>query len=73
MHICLFDIDGTLILTDGAGQAAFDRTFKEDFNASSWNGKVEFSGRSDRAIVAEIFSIKYLLMSGSDQNLHVFL
>ena len=55
MHICFFDIDGTLILTDGAGQAAFERTFAEDFAVGCWHGTVGFSGRSDRAIVADLF------------------
>lgn len=56
MHICFFDIDGTLILTDGAGQEAFVQTFTDEFGVGRWNGKVEFSGRSDRAIVADLFS-----------------
>lgn len=56
MHICFFDIDGTLILTGGAGQAAFAEAFVEDFGIEKWNGRVRFSGRSDRAIVADLFA-----------------
>ena len=55
MHICFFDIDGTLILTGGAGQAAFELTFAEEFGVDRWTGDVAFSGRSDRAIVGDIF------------------
>ena len=51
MHICFLDIDGTLVSTGGAGQAAFVVTLDKDFgiqNASS--SGVSFAGRSDRAI-----------------------
>ena len=66
MHICFFDIDGTLILTGGAGQAAFERAFFEDFGIDQWNGQVRFSGRSDRAIVADLFAVHGI--ENSDAN-----
>jgi phosphoglycolate phosphatase len=55
MHICLLDIDGTLILTGGAGQTAFAQTLTEDFGIAEINTRVAFAGRSDRAIVADLF------------------
>jgi phosphoglycolate phosphatase-like HAD superfamily hydrolase len=55
MHICFLDIDGTLVLTGGAGQAAFARTLAEDFGIAQIDGRVQFAGRSDRAIAMDLF------------------
>jgi phosphoglycolate phosphatase-like HAD superfamily hydrolase len=55
MHICFLDIDGTLVLTGGAGQAAFARTLAEDFGIPEIDGQVAFAGRSDRAITMDLF------------------
>ena len=55
MHICLFDIDGTILLTGGAGMEAFRRTFAEEFGVDSISGDVSFAGRSDRAIATDLF------------------
>jgi len=55
MHICFLDIDGTLILTGGAGQAAFARTLADDFGITEINRRVQFAGRSDRAIAMDLF------------------
>lgn len=55
MHICLLDIDGTLILTGSAGHAAFAETLDHEFGIGEMNGDVQFAGRSDRAIVMDLF------------------
>jgi phosphoglycolate phosphatase len=55
MHICFLDIDGTLVLTGGAGQTAFGRTLTEDFGIETIDGSVPFAGRSDRAIAMDLF------------------
>lgn len=55
MHICLLDIDGTLILTGSAGHAAFAETLAHEFGIAEMNGDVQFAGRSDRAIVMDLF------------------
>ncbi len=55
MHICLLDIDGTLILTGSAGHAAFAETLAHEFGIAEMNGDVSFAGRSDRAIVIDLF------------------
>jgi phosphoglycolate phosphatase-like HAD superfamily hydrolase len=57
MHICFFDIDGTLVLTGGAGQTAFAQTLQHDFGINEVNRDVVFAGRSDRAIAMELFRI----------------
>ena len=56
MFVVLFDIDGTLVLTGGAGQAAFAGTFLEDFDVPYFPDDVMFAGRSDRAIAEDIMS-----------------
>jgi phosphoglycolate phosphatase-like HAD superfamily hydrolase len=55
MHICFLDIDGTLVLTGGAGQTAFARTLAEDFGIPAIDCTVQFAGRSDRAIAMDLF------------------
>jgi phosphoglycolate phosphatase-like HAD superfamily hydrolase len=57
MKAVLFDIDGTLILTGGAGQRAFAQTFAHDFGVPEISKKVYFSGRSDRAIALDLMSV----------------
>jgi phosphoglycolate phosphatase-like HAD superfamily hydrolase len=56
MHICFLDIDGTLLLTGGAGRSAFERTLVEDFGILDVDGQVTFAGRSDRAIAMDLFA-----------------
>jgi len=58
MHVCFLDIDGTLVSTGGAGQAAFVVTLDKDFgiqNATSTG--VSFAGRSDKAIAADLMRL----------------
>lgn len=55
MHICFLDIDGTLLLTGGAGQTAFSQTLAAEFGISAITSSVLFAGRSDRAIATDLF------------------
>jgi phosphoglycolate phosphatase len=55
MHICFLDIDGTLVLTGGAGQTAFAQTLAADFGIPEIDTRVAFAGRSDRAIAMDLF------------------
>jgi phosphoglycolate phosphatase-like HAD superfamily hydrolase len=55
MHICFLDIDGTLVLTGGAGHTAFARTLALDFGIEPNDHTVQFAGRSDRAIAMDLF------------------
>jgi phosphoglycolate phosphatase len=48
--ILLFDVDGTLVLTGGAGVQAMHRTFAELFGVENGLDGVEMAGRSDAAI-----------------------
>jgi phosphoglycolate phosphatase len=56
MIICLFDIDGTLLSSGGAGKAALEAALTEDF-AVPIRAKVPYSGRTDRAIIRELFHV----------------
>jgi phosphoglycolate phosphatase len=58
MHICFLDIDGTLVSTAGAGQAAFAVTLAKDFGITNvTTSGVAFAGRSDRAIALDLFAL----------------
>src|SRR6516162_8960405 len=57
MHVCLFDIDGTLIASGGAGKAALEAALAEEFGIPHIMDKLELSGRTDRAIIADLFRL----------------
>ncbi len=54
MHVFLFDIDGTLIVSGGAGRAAIESALCEEFRVEI-HGRVPYSGRTDRAIARDLF------------------
>ena len=54
-RLVLFDIDGTLIHTHGVGVKAFFDTLKSEFRVEDSPEKYSFAGRTDRALVQEIF------------------
>ncbi len=56
MITLLFDIDGTLISTGGAGKAAMQQSLLEEFGLDQVMADVEFAGRSDRGIVKDLFA-----------------
>jgi phosphoglycolate phosphatase-like HAD superfamily hydrolase len=55
MHICLFDIDGTLLSSGGAGKAAMEAALESAFAVPRNSGGVPYSGRTDRAITQDLF------------------
>lgn len=55
IHLVLFDIDGTLIRTGGAGVKAFEETFAEVFNLPEATRSLSFAGRTDTSLVRECF------------------
>ncbi len=57
MHVCLFDIDGTLILSGGAGKAALEAGLASEFGIAQVIDKLQLSGRTDRAIVTDLFRL----------------
>lgn len=56
MHLFLFDIDGTLIDTSGAGRAALELAVSEEFGVATPH-RVNLSGRTDRGIAREYFEV----------------
>ena len=56
IRLALFDIDGTLVRTGGAGVKAFARVFATEFNATDGFERLKFAGRTDFGIVREFFS-----------------
>jgi phosphoglycolate phosphatase-like HAD superfamily hydrolase len=52
-RLLLFDVDMTLLWSGGAGSAAMARAFHDLFGIEDGFRRVEFSGRTDRFILAE--------------------
>ena len=57
VRLVLFDIDGTLIHTGGAGVKAFARVFQTEFNAIDGFEGMKFAGRTDVSLVREFFRL----------------
>ena len=69
-RLILFDIDGTLISTDGAGVKAFGRVFDEIFGLPKATKHMTFAGRTDRRLVRDIFEANDIEPTG--QNFQKF-
>ena len=61
VRLVLFDIDGTLVRTSGAGVKAFARVFASEFNAVDGFERLKFSGRTDISLVREFFGFHNIL------------
>ncbi len=55
VRLVLWDIDGTLIHTDGAGIKAFGRTLAHQFKVSDRTDHVRFSGGTDKGLTRRFF------------------
>ncbi len=55
MKLLLFDIDGTLLLTNGAGTRAANRAFENIYGISEAMTKIDAAGKTDPIILKEIF------------------
>jgi phosphoglycolate phosphatase len=55
IRLVLFDIDGTLIESGGAGVQAFGKACAMEFKAPNGVERLHFAGRTDRSIVREFF------------------
>jgi phosphoglycolate phosphatase-like HAD superfamily hydrolase len=56
VRVALFDIDGTLIRTKGAGVRAFERTGENLFHIIDGVRHMHFAGRTDPSLVREFFT-----------------
>lgn len=54
--LVLFDVDGTLVLTGGAGVRAMNRAFEELYGVADAFAGVPMAGRTDQAIVLDAFA-----------------
>lgn len=52
--LLLFDIDGTMLLTGGAGKVAFEEAFEEIFEIPNAWGSLDPHGKTDPAIFDEV-------------------
>jgi len=57
IRLVLFDIDGTLVHTGGAGTKAFSLTFSHIFGLHHGAERMKFAGRTDVSLVREFFKI----------------
>ncbi len=71
MLFCLFDIDGTLITTGGAGRMALEMALAAEFNVADVDHRVDFAGRTDRAIVRDL--LRAHALEDSQENWQRFL
>jgi phosphoglycolate phosphatase len=53
-RLILFDIDGTLIRTGGAGVKAFGSVFTEVFGLENGTANIRFAGRTDTGLIREM-------------------
>lgn len=60
MRVLLFDIDGTLIRSGGAGKAAMERALQTAFAVTHIRDRVSYSGRTDPAITTELLTLHEL-------------
>jgi phosphoglycolate phosphatase len=57
MYVYLFDIDGTLLSSGGAGKAAMEKAVGAAFGVPDTVSNVPYSGRTDRAIARDLFAL----------------
>jgi phosphoglycolate phosphatase len=70
VRLVLFDIDGTLIRSGGAGVRAFERTFAEVFGLREATKKLKFAGRTDVSLVREGLTVHGL--EANEENFRRF-
>ncbi len=56
IRLVLFDIDGTLISSGGAGVSAFGEVARVTFRAPEGTRRLKFAGRTDVSLIREFFS-----------------
>lgn len=70
IRLVLFDIDGTLLHTGGAGVKAFRKVFATEFKATDGFEQLKFAGRTDYSLVREFFT--YHGIAASPENFQIF-
>src|SRR6266536_544660 len=70
VRLVLFDIDGTLIRTGGAGVKAFAKVFETEFQAVDGFERMKFGVRTDTGLVREFFG--YHNIAATPENFRRF-
>jgi phosphoglycolate phosphatase len=70
VRLVLFDIDGTLVRTGGAGVKAFAKTFASEFKVADGFERLKFAGRTDIGLVREFFGFHQI--EATPENLQRF-
>ena len=71
IRLVLFDIDGTLLRTGGAGLTAFNETGQRVFGIANGTAHMSFAGRTDTSLMREFFRSHDL--PASEENFRRFL
>lgn len=71
MHALLFDIDGTLLRSGGAGQAAMERALETVFGVTAPTEGFQAAGRTDFAITTDLLDFHGL--ENSEENRERFI
>jgi phosphoglycolate phosphatase-like HAD superfamily hydrolase len=66
MHVCFFDIDGTLISSGGAGKSALEAALAEEFGITGPIEKLPLGGRTDMAILGDLLRMYELAESAEN-------
>jgi phosphoglycolate phosphatase-like HAD superfamily hydrolase len=66
IRLVLFDIDGTLVHTGGAGAKAFARAFASEFGVPDGTQRLKFAGRTDVSLVREFFTTYHIEASAEN-------
>ena len=69
-HLVLFDIDGTLLTSGGAGEKALRLALADRFGLESGLNGIEIAGRTDSGIARQIFARENI--EASPENLTAF-
>ncbi len=69
--LVLWDIDGTLISSDGAGFRAMERAFEQQFGMRADLSKIAWAGRTDTWITSEV--LRYYEFPVTSANIQAYL
>ncbi|QDT32457.1 HAD family hydrolase [Thalassoglobus polymorphus] len=66
--VCLFDIDGTLLNSGGAGQHAMEQALLDVFGVTGPYEDIRAAGRTDKAITTDLFNHHKIELSEENWN-----
>ena len=66
VRVVLFDIDGTLIHSGGAGEKAFGRVCETEFGVPNGTAQLQFAGRTDPSIARDFFQQHHIAPSADN-------